>query len=80
MDYADFADLSHVPETDDESSRPLVRISGPMRGHLSPYIGKLTNLEHLRLRTVGQDDVQIGIGQLRGKTGDTRRWLHSLRV
>jgi hypothetical protein len=43
-----------LPETEDENHLPLVRHSGPMRGHLRPLIGQFTHLKHLSLHTVGQ--------------------------
>jgi hypothetical protein len=54
----DFPDGSYnfvsLLETEDENALPVVRYSGPMRGHLRPLIGRFTHLKHLSLHTVGQ--------------------------
>lgn len=43
------------PESDSPNGNPEIRHPGPMRGHLRPTQSQFTNLQHLHIRTVGQD-------------------------
>ncbi|MCJ1433585.1 hypothetical protein MMC27_002948 [Xylographa pallens] len=51
------SDLSTRTETDCADGTPMLRHPGPTRGCLRPLIGRCTALQHLSLRSVGQDDV-----------------------
>ncbi|MCJ1402952.1 hypothetical protein MMC11_006173 [Xylographa trunciseda] len=51
------SDLSTMTETDCVDGTPMLRHPGPTRGCLQPLIGRCTALQHLSLRSVGQDDV-----------------------
>ncbi|TGO32895.1 hypothetical protein BHYA_0281g00180 [Botrytis hyacinthi] len=42
-------------ETEDENGIPVLRHGGPMRGHLQPLVGKLAQLKHLKISTVGHE-------------------------
>ncbi|MCJ1294445.1 hypothetical protein MMC34_006003 [Xylographa carneopallida] len=50
-------DLSTTPETNDVNGTPILQHPGPVRGCLRPLIGRCTALQHLSLRSVGQDDI-----------------------
>ncbi|PVH80062.1 hypothetical protein DL98DRAFT_588842 [Cadophora sp. DSE1049] len=55
-DFVNLADLSLIPEHEDDQGNPVVRHPGTMRGHLRRLEGRCRNLRRLSLRSVGNDD------------------------
>ncbi|CZR65233.1 uncharacterized protein PAC_15133 [Phialocephala subalpina] len=53
--------MNEVGETDDEISIPMTRHAGPMRGRLHLLTNHCKKLRHLRISSVGQDDIRCKV-------------------
>jgi len=56
VDFELMADLSQIPESEDDDGNSIVRHPGNMRTHLRRLEGRCSRLKSLCLRSVGNDD------------------------